>query len=621
MTRPISRSRSIPLLFAFLFTLIAASAAFAGECPFSGTSYTAPYNSPIGLPRCGGTIGRWTPCEVCLISNNNYTEQQAYTLSYPASGTGLQPRATFTQNGVSLPAVDGFFDGLVSGKAVFRIRFSPTVNSGTVSYSTVSSDAGLVASNSFAAGTSSSKGFLRRDASFPRTFIWDNGSRPYLWGQTYYQIINEARTGNTALWQPAITGSSNYGMNKFRLLVSPWGGDPRYMNADSRAFQKNVDGTLNRDLLDILNWRALDQVTSYLNGLGLVADLILFHDGDATSSPFAPGNTSQSIAQNRRFARYVVARYAAFPTVIWTLANEYQLITGTSPGINNDPWNDLGCLIRGGCGGYGTGVDPWIANGTARRPLSIHNSINTTDTTKPINGTYQSTGAACFEFFSNGWANHISLQTKRNVADTQSFNSVSRNSNLSNPSPCPGLTSSNKLPVIDDEYFYVGTDANANSDRLRHRQAVWAISAAGGVGSAGSLKGPLGCPDPMHVCFPTLYTDWIDETLYYGDILTARNFFKGLASWWRMVNDTTIPGQSRVYALSDPGVKFVVYSATGSSVTLNVPAPPAGRQWSYCFINPQTGSCSDGLTRLTGGGTQTFTMPDPNDWAMRFDVF
>jgi hypothetical protein len=604
-----------PIRFLFLLTLsfIAASAASAGECPFSGTSYTAPYNSPINLPRCGGTIGRWTPCEVCLISNNNYTEQQAYTQSYPATGTGLQPRATFSQSGINLPPVDGFFDGLVNGKAVFRIRFAPTVNSGTVSYSTVSTDGGLVFSNSFTAGTSSSKGFLRRDPSFPRTFIWDNGTRPYLWGQTYYQIVNQARTGNTSLWQPSITSSSNYGMNKFRLLVSPWGGDPRYMNADSRAFQQNGDGTLNKDALDLFNWQALDQVASYLNGLGLVADLILFHDG--TSTPYG------TAAQNRRYARYTVARYAAFPTVIWTLANEYQIITGSSPGPNNDPWNDLGCLIRGGCGGYGTGADPWIANGSSRRPLSIHNSINTTDNTKPINGTYLQTGAACFEFFTNGWANHISLQTKRNVADPQSFNSVSRNSNLSNPSPCPGLTSSNRLPVIDDEYFYVGTDGNASNDRLRHRQAVWAISAAGGVGSAGSLKGPTGCPDALHICYPSLYTDWVDEPGHYGDILTARNFFKGLASWWRMVNDTTIPGQSRVYALSDPGVKFVVYSALGSSVTLNVPNPPAGRQWSYCFINPLTGACSDGVTRLTGGGTQTFTMPNANDWAMRFDVF
>jgi len=596
--------KSIQLLFVLTIALIAASAASAGECPFSGTSYTAPYTSSINLPRCGGSIGRWTPCEVCLIANGTYTEQQAYTLSYPATGTGLQPRGTFSQNGSNLPPVDGFFDGLVNGKAVFRIRFTPTVSSGTVNFSTISTDTGLTLAGSFTAVASSSKGFLRRDASFPRTFIWDNGSRPYLWGQTYYQIVNLARNGDPSLWQPSITNSTTYGMNKFRLLVSPWGGDPRRANADSKAFQKNADGTLNRDKLDVVHWRALDQVISFINGTGtagLVADLILFHDGDNTKTPY--GTT----AQNQRFTRYTVARYAAFPAVIWTLSNEYQLV----PGANNAAWTDLGCIIHG-CNG-GTGADPWIKNVSLGRPLSIHNDITTFGSNYP-----------CFEFFTAGWANHIALQTKRNTnADTEAFNAVSRNSNFANPSHCSNLPSnaSDRLPVIDDEYYYVGTDTNAANDRKRHRQAVWAISAAGGVGSAGSSKGPLGCGGVDNICKPSLYTDWIPED-HYGDISTARNFFKGLSNWWRMVNDTTIPAQSRVYALSDPGVKFVVYSAQGSTITLNVPAPPAGRQWSYCVINPLTGLCSSGNT-LTGGGTQTFIMPagGAGDWAMKFDVF
>lgn len=590
-------TKRIPFLF--LFVIIAARAAFAGECPFSGTSYAAPYNSPINLPRCGGTIGKWTPCEVCAVANGTYSEQQAYTQSYPDAGTGLQPRATFVQNGVTLPAVDGFFDGLVNGKAVFRIRFTPTASSGTVNYSTISADAGMNFAGSFTLTTSGSKGFLRGDTSFKRTFLWDSGSRPYLWGQTYYQIVNHARTGNTSLWQPSITNSSTWGMNKFRLLVSPWGGDPRYANADSKAFQKNVDGTLNRDKLDVMHWRALDQVTNFLNGLGLVADLILFHGGDATSSPYSPTST----AQNRRYTRYTVARYAAFPTVIWTLSNEYQLVTGAT----NAAWTDLGCLIHG-CSGA-TGADPWIKNAAAWRPLSIHNDVVNFGTKYP-----------CFEFFTAGWANHVSLQTKRVDADTKAFDAVSRNSNVSHPLKCAGLASdgSNRLPVIDDEYYYVGTDPDAATDRTRHRQAVWAIAAAGGFGSTGSTRGPAGCGG---VSQPTLYTTWVEEPDAYGDILSARNFFKGLPNWWRMSNDLSIPAQSHVYALSEPGVRFVAYSAAGSSVTLNVPNPPAGRQWNYCFVNPTTGICTDTTNHLTGGGTQTFIMQNANDWAMKFELF
>ena len=588
------------------FLILGPTAASAAECPISGSGYMAPYNSPIGLPRCSGTIGRWTTCEVCLISDGStYTEQDAYMLSYPTSGTGLQPRATF-QGATSL-TVDGFFDGLTNGRAVFRVRFAPTTNSGTWSFSTTSSDPGLQHAGSFTAGTSTSKGFLRRDSSYPQSFIWDNATHPYLWGQTYYQIVNQARTGNNSLWQTPVTNSASYGMNKIRLLVSPWGGDPRYQ-VESKAFQKNGDGTLNRDKLDVNHWKTLDRVVSFLHGQGMVADLIIFEDSD----------TFGTTVQNRRYTRYTVARYAAFPSVIWTLSNEYQLVTGTSGPFpsnqaNNGPWNDLGCLIRGGCGVYATGADPWAVSGSVWRPLSNHNNINTTDINRPRNLSYP-----CFEFFTAGWPDHISLQTKRGgtTPDAEAFTAVSRNSNLAT-NVCPGLSSSTRLPVIDDEYYYIGTTGDP-TDRTRHRQAVWAIAAAGGFGSTGSLRGPSGCGG---VCSPALYTTWQDEPAY-GDIRAVTRFFTNyVPNWWRMSGDLNIPGQSRVYALSEPGVHFMVYSAQGSTVTLNVPTPPAGRQWSYCFIGPQSGFCTDKVLRLTGGGTRTFTMPDGNDWAMLFDVF
>jgi hypothetical protein len=121
-----ARFTPLTILSLLALLLVGASDAFAGECPFSGTSYMAPYTSPIGLPRCGGTIGRWAVCEVCQLSNATFTEQQAYTQSYPAAGTGLQPVATFTQGATSL-TVNGFFDGItVDNHAIFRIRFAPT---------------------------------------------------------------------------------------------------------------------------------------------------------------------------------------------------------------------------------------------------------------------------------------------------------------------------------------------------------------------------------------------------------------------------------------------------------------------------------------------------------------
>jgi hypothetical protein len=128
-----SRRASFTSLLFIVLLAFTASIAFAGECPLSttGPGYAPGFASPIGLPRCGGTtaVPKWTPCEVCLLSNAFYNnEQDPYIASYPASGTGLQPRATFNQSGI-LQTVDGFFDGLTNvtnGQAIFRIRYSST---------------------------------------------------------------------------------------------------------------------------------------------------------------------------------------------------------------------------------------------------------------------------------------------------------------------------------------------------------------------------------------------------------------------------------------------------------------------------------------------------------------
>lgn len=626
------RASLTSFLFAVLLA-VAASTASAGECPFSGTSYTGTYASPIGLPRCiGSTVPKWSVCEVCLLSNFVFpNEQDPYTLSYPTSGTGLQPRATLTQNGTPLPPVDGFFDGLTNGttgQAIFRIRFTPTIDSGTILFSTTSSDDGLTISptttpTSFSAGNPSDtdRGFLRRDPLTPGKFVWDDGTHPFLWGQTYYNIVDRARAGDTNLWQTSITSSAGYEMNKIRLLVSPWGSDSRDGQVDSNAFQKDTAGNLNRDKLDVTHWRALDQVASFLKQNKIIADLILFHD-DFTSSPFAPpGNTDQSKAQNRRYTSYTVARYAAFTNVIWTLANEYQLITGQSPDnghipSNNDPWNDLGCLIRGGCSGHVSGADPWSVNGPSWRALSIHNNINS------LNGSYP-----CFEFFPSNWPGHISLQTRRGGAtpDFEASNAVLQNTNITNPT-CPGLSASTRLPFINDEYYYVGTNtADPVTDRNHHRQAMWATAMGGGFGSTGSLLGPPECT----TCPPTFYSNWVPDTAY-GEIRNLIDFFTKTFTgvWWQMTPSSR-PGMvdsMRVYGLeASPLGKYIVYvvrDLAGATGRFSVRLPKG--KYTYTFYDPSDLSAKPTQQKIVrNAGPTPFPTPKRagwTDWVAQFSI-
>jgi hypothetical protein len=601
-----------------LILLLGATAVSAGECPYSGTEYTGIYKSAAGLPRCGGgSIGKWTPCEVCMISNLDYTEEQAYMQSYPGSGTGLQPHARFTYNGTPPVApidVEGFFDGLDGTKAIFRVRFTPTTSAGTWSFALTSTDDGLKLSDSLTSTTSSSKGFLRRDGN-ARTLVWDNNARPFLWGQTYYQVVNQARSKTDGRWHPAIVGSKGYGMNKIRLLVSPWADDPQTGIA-SKAFQKLPGSNdLNRNKLDIENWRALDDVVEFLTAQQMVADLILFHDGNLTTSPFAgarPANPQQCTIpddtarlQNERYTRYIMARYAAFSNVIWTLSNEYQLVTGNSTQCNA-PWTQLGCLIRG-CSGAPP-ADPWMGTGTRLRALSNHNNINLDRPDRAINGSYP-----CFEFFSDGWANHLALQTRRANSDTMAGEAVSRNGNVQRTDRCAGLTANRRLPIIDDEYFYLGEDDNADQDRKRHRQAMWAIAASGGFGSTGSTRGPKECGG--EVCQPTFQTNWQDETLSYGDIRALVNFFNGpLGFWWEFDNTSRLRklGDTRLYGMAR-GNEFLAYVVRGSATNTDVKARfevqnlPIGT-YSYNYYEPY----ANGRERATQ--TKNVSRTGVNQW-------
>jgi hypothetical protein len=541
---------------------------------------------------------QFSPCEVVIAQSTYTTDVDAYTIP--------DVKAVFTHKTNNVPdkqvTVHAFNDRDASDLIVYKLRFNPTLP-GAWDYvidcklqSNATQSCGVTgASGAFSVTASSAKGFLRRDADHPTKFVYDDPSKlqasdrfhPFIWGQTYYQIVNQARGGYTADWQMAVMNSKGKGMNKIRLLVSSWGGDAltAHKNPESKAFLKKPDGSLDRDKLDLAHWRALDEVTSFLDTNGMIADLILFHDGDNTSSPYAasaPANpttcaseTAADKAQNQRYTRYVVARYAAFSNVIWTLSNEYQLVTGPSP-LCNTPWTELGCIIRGGCGTPTPGGDPWFANGAFLRPLSNHNNIKSAgavNETNPANGSYP-----CFEFFNAGWASHISLQTRRpngSIFDSEAANPVLRNSNLraGNLDPCPG-SGSNTLPVISDEYYYIGENKDGSNmptaaDRLRHRQALWSVAASGGFGSTGSLHGTT-----CVTCPPTFYTTWVEEP-HYADITAVTNFFGTILQdrWWQMTASTNVTPASpdtRVYGIEGPVNQFVVYAVRAASNTANV---------------------------------------------------
>jgi len=287
-------------------------------------------------------VPQWSVYETSLTSVGTSTTKSAYTT--------ITVTATFTDPSSVQHTVQGFLyssdNPTGSGHVTYKIRYNMNIQ-GTWTYTVAASngDAGLTVSTPVSVvcvapaappGGVTPHGFLRRNSGFLDSFVWDDGARPFLWGQTYYQIVNQARgqsslcptpvpTPDTCPWRIAVKNSSGFGMNKVRMLISPWDKDPRY--AETQPFPR-VSGALDHDDLDLTHWQSLDAAVQYMNTQDIASEIILFRDPLLPPGVKCPCSACESffgtVPQDQRYVRYAMARYAAYPNVMWSLSNEWQ---------------------------------------------------------------------------------------------------------------------------------------------------------------------------------------------------------------------------------------------------------------------------------------------------------
>ena len=378
---------------------------------------------------------KWSIVEISLVSSEKFTNPycniELFGNFYGPDGQKL--------------VVKGFWDG----DRRFKIRFTPTAP-GQWQFSTTSvpHDTGLVQKGEFIAtpATENSHGFLRRDDEFPRSFIFDDGSRYFMVGQTYYAIIRQA--WNNSNWFEAIEKSSQYGFSKFRILMWPWNKLGR-MPKVSPFIENDLDR------VDVRFFQKFDDVIEKIAANGLVVDLIIWKDSK---------NAHGTLEQDVRYLQYVLSRYAAFPNVIWTLANEWEY-SGYGPG-KEWYWDQMGEYVRSN--------DPWFMEADRLRPLSIHQQTHHT-----------------FKWSHSDWPVHAIIQDgvwnghhepPRFVNGDEWGNyGIVKNLSL-------------RMPVVNDEFGYFGQkftkdDITTVIDRGQLRRAMWGIYVAGGYGSLGDDTG------------------------------------------------------------------------------------------------------------------------------------
>lgn len=492
---------------------------------------------------------KWSVYEIPLES--------AHTASNPYLETDLA--AEFSGPRGLRKTVHGFW----AGGSNYRIRFTPTAE-GRWNYRTKSNDSGLDGKTGVIECTSplaGAHGFLRRDAENPHHWRFDDRTRYFMLGQTYYEIVGTARDKGD--YRSAVNNSARYGVNKirFRTFVKTCG------NREN-PFQCTSPYLADKDHLDLDHWRAVDEVVEYLASKGVIADFMPFNSGAAYFG---------TAEQDRRLLDYMLARYAAYPNVIWCVTNEFQ-----RTGRPQQYMNVLGAHIRQN--------DPWMSEGDSLRGLSIH----------PLGGKGQ---GDYWKFADQTWPVHIILQIgRKSPADPPLYAEMTGNRQYN-------------MPVVNDEFGYFGdslwwSEQNTRGDggnyytREKHRNALWAIYMAGAYASIGDkFEYQDGRPYKTSL--------WHDRPEYEDVAALTALFTQKRIEYWRMTPDPSVVTKgNRVYALALTGKQYVFYAAAGGAFAVNL--PPA--QYEAVLFNPR--NASEKRIGAIDGERHEFETPEGEDWVV-----
>ena len=261
-------------------------------------------------------------------------------------------------------------------------------------------------------------------------FAYADGSPYYPVGTTCYAWIHQG----DALELQTLETLRTAPFNKLRMCVFPKdyaynkNEPPRY------PFAGAEDGRWDFTRFNPAFFRHLETRVSDLMALGIEADIILFHPYDRW------GFAAMDSEADDRYLRYVVARLAAYRNVWWSLANEFDFMSGYEEGaiersVNKrmEDWDRFFHIVRDS--------DPY------GHPRSIHNGRVWYDHSRP-------------------WVTHASVQSGWHVEE---FGRAAK------------LREQYRKPVIFDEVVYEGNIpegwGNLSAEEMVHR--FWVGTVAG----------------------------------------------------------------------------------------------------------------------------------------------
>jgi hypothetical protein len=369
-------------------------------------------------------------------AQENVQQWGMFELTLPGPQTGnpfvnLQLKGTFT-NGTRTYAPEGFYDG----EGRYKIRFMPDAP-GVWTYETSSNIAALHGRKGQFTCTApgpDNHGPVRVHNQYYFAYADSTAFHPF--GTTLYEWAFQPQ----AKQQQTLQTLKAMPFNKVRMLAVP-PHSARYMGENPLTvfpFEGTAKENFDFSRFNPVYFQQLEEKVAQLRDLGIEAEIILFRPYDKGKWGF----DMMDAATNDRFLRYMMARFAAYRNVWWSLSNENSFIKH----LSDEDWDHLFQVVAA--------HDPY---GHLR---SIHNADRLYDYRKP-------------------WVTHVSLQYYNAV---KAFG-VS-----------PLLRDVYRKPIVHDEINYEGNSARRwgqlTGEELTYR--FWVACIGGAYATHGETKGPEG---------------------------------------------------------------------------------------------------------------------------------
>jgi hypothetical protein len=292
----------------------------------------------------GPTVPRWSVHEITLRA------------TVPGNPFDVDLHAAFTDGKTTLK-VRGFHDG----DGTWRIRFSPPTEGfwrwrTTSPVKALNGQTGTVTAvaprDHGPVHVTGGYHFAHADGTPYRQV----GTTAYAWAQQ-----------SDALCEQTLATLKASPFNKMRMCVFPnVAGEPIY------PFEQAGE-SWDYDRLNPAYFRRLEDRVRRLGAQGVQADLILFHPYDEKT-----GWHAMTPARDDRYVHYMVARFASFSNVWWSLANEFDLVKAKSVADferigqlikAEDPYGRL-CSIHNWRDLYDNGR-PWISHASIQHGAAV----------------------------------------------------------------------------------------------------------------------------------------------------------------------------------------------------------------------------------------------------------